>query len=537
MKRIASLLAIIFLAISLSSCREDDGAGYIFSMDIAENPDTLDPQIAGDYSSLLIISNMYVGLLTEQNDGTIGEGVAESYEVSEDGLVYTFELKNTYYWVDNDEFEAPCTANDFVFAFQRLFNPQTQAPKAADFFIIKNSKAINQGLITDFSKLGVYADGDYRLIIKLETPNPALPQLLTTAAALPCNEEFFYKSQGKYGLRSETTAANGAFYISQWQYDQWGENNNIILRRNDKYTENATVYPYGLNFLIDDGVAFDNFKNGSTDSYAASGAEAEQLLQGKFKSEKYVNSTIGFMFNLKEEPFSNEAFRLALMYATDRELFAQSLDGYDTASAIIPPEVKILNQNYRETADGEIAPAYSLSKAQSLMKTALQELDRDYLNSLTLIVPDDVEIKENISYILQQWQKDLGFFCKVEALSDAQLESRIKSGDYSFAITKLGSDYNSPKAFLSRFLTGNSQNYTGFKSAEFKELLDGAEQADSLSESAELYRKAEAEVLSKAVFIPLFYRSEYFFYNMDCADISYNPFSGIVIYKDAKEFS
>ncbi len=243
------------------------------------------------------------------------------------------------------------------------------------------------------------------------------------------------------------------------------------------------------------------------------------------------------MFNLKEEPFSNEAFRLALMYATDRELFAQSLDGYDTASAIIPPEVKILNQNYRETADGEIAPAYSLSKAQSLMKTALQELDRDYLNSLTLIVPDDVEIKENISYILQQWQKDLGFFCKVEALSDAQLESRIKSGNYSFAITKLGGDYNSPKAFLSRFLTGNSKNYTGFKSAEFKELLDGAEQAESLSKSAELYRKAEAEVLSKAVFIPLFYRSEYFFYNMDCADISYNPFSGIVIYKDAKEFS
>ena len=108
----AALLIVTVMLPLISSCKKNDGRGYIFKYDIAANPVTLDPQTATDSASYEIIANMFEGLLRVDNEGNLQSAAAESYAVSEDGLTYTFDLRDNIYWYDGDEFEAPCTAHD-----------------------------------------------------------------------------------------------------------------------------------------------------------------------------------------------------------------------------------------------------------------------------------------------------------------------------------------------------------------------------------------------------------------------------------------
>ena len=186
---IAAITALTIL--TLTGCGKDSGTGRVFKYDISANPTTLDPQQANEPNSDTIIGNMFMGLMTIAQDGSVQKGAAEEYSVSADGLTYNFKLRNDIYWIDCTDFEKQCTANDFVFGFMRLFLPETQSPRAKDYFCIKNAKAINEGSITDRNKLGVKAKNDFELEITLEYPNSRFLSMLAEPPAMPCNEEIF----------------------------------------------------------------------------------------------------------------------------------------------------------------------------------------------------------------------------------------------------------------------------------------------------------------------------------------------------------
>ena len=163
LKRIAAALLCCVITTSAAGCFEKDGKDGIIKYDIAYNPGSLDPQTASDDASILIINSIYTGLMRVLPDGSLGAGAAEDYTVTDDGLTYRFKLRSDIWWTDVNKFEAACTAADFVYGFQRLFDPQTRAPRASEYFCIKGAKALNSGAASDFSKLGVKAIGDYEL--------------------------------------------------------------------------------------------------------------------------------------------------------------------------------------------------------------------------------------------------------------------------------------------------------------------------------------------------------------------------------------
>ncbi|MFR4024027.1 MAG: ABC transporter substrate-binding protein [[Eubacterium] siraeum] len=160
--RISAFLLCLCCAF-FTSCKEDDGKGYVFGYDISSNPGSLDPQYASDRESYLIIGSVFEGLFRIGADGNAEKAMAESYTVSDDGLTYNFKLKQNRYWTDVNGYSKKVTAADFVFGFRRLFLPETRAPKASEYFCIKNSDKINSGEITDLSQLGVTAQGIIRL--------------------------------------------------------------------------------------------------------------------------------------------------------------------------------------------------------------------------------------------------------------------------------------------------------------------------------------------------------------------------------------
>lgn len=537
-KRIIAAALVCCSLFTYTACRDDDGSGGTFKYDISYNPGSLDPQTANDANSDLIIACMYKGLLAAETDGSLSEGVAEDYVVSEDGLVYTFKLREDIYWMDSGEFEAQCTAHDFVFGFQRLFDPNTRAARASEYYCIKNSEQVNRGFIPDVSQIGVKALGDFELQITLSYPNPQFPVLLTKTPAMPCNEEYFTLVKGKYGLTADTTPSNGAFYIRTWDYDPYTitDNNHIILRRNYKTDETDKVYPYSLNFFIVDEQRFvDDFNKGVTSCIAVTDEQTELIKNDEYTVESFSSIAVGLTFNNDYELFANADFRRALASLVNREELAEALSDYQMADGAVPDEVTLLDQSYREYAKDSASIAYSTAKAAYFYSLAEGSINREQLVGARIILPDDT-MRDAVSGIMQEWQKELGFYCKVEVLPEEEYLKRLQSGDYEIAVRELTGGYNSPEAYLKPFTADSSENYSGYFNTEFERLVKLAGRAVELSDSADYYVRAEKLLLSDAAFIPLCYKNEYFYIGEDMSDIYYNPFTKTIDFSVAKAY-
>lgn len=532
--RISAFL-LCLCCIFFTSCKEDDGKGYVFGYDISSNPGSLDPQYASDRESYLIIGSVFEGLFRIGADGSPEKAMAESYTVSDDGLTYNFKLKQDRYWTDVNGYSKKVTAADFVFGFQRLFSPETRAPKASEYFCIKNSDKINSGEITDVSQLGVTAQGDYSLTIKLQYTEPSFTMLLAMPAAMPCSEEYFIKAQGKYGLDAERTPSNGPFYVKTWYYDAWSKNNNnLVLRYSDKYNETDEVTPLGLNFFIEDDHLID-FSDGTSQSIVLSGSKAKSYLGSDYVYNEFSTAVYGITMNTSDSIFKSDKLRYAMLFATD----ISELDmpfGYTAADGAVPPSVNNSLGSYRDIVGGKAIVKPDEVKAYTSYQSACEKIDKADLYSINIIAVEnrDEEIGESVKGILQQWQAKLGFYCSISYISESEYNSKIDSGDYTLALTRLSGSFNRPEAYLNNF-TGNVNKYSAMDSS-YTDLLSKASQAKSEKEEYELCRQAEKLLITDGRFIPIAYVTEYFISTKNCEGIVYDAFTGQIDYRKALYF-
>lgn len=537
-KRLTACITALLLCIgclTMTSCKEDDGKGYVFGYDISSNPGSLDPQYASDKESYLIIGCIFEGLYRTVGDGSVEKAMAESCTVSDDGLTYTFTLKQNRYWTDVNGYNKQVTADDFVFGFQRLFMPETRAPKASEYFCIKNAQKINSGEITDVSQLGVKADGKFGLIIELEYTEPSFEMMLSMPAAMPCNKDYFAAAQGKYGLDAERTPSNGPFYVKTWYYDAWSKNNNnMVLRYSDKYDEHDEVTPLGLNFFVEDDHMID-FSDGTSQSIVLSGSTAKNYLGSDYVYDEYSTAVYGIMMNTKKSIFKSDKLRYALLFASDKSTLSLPF-GYSAADGIVAPSVKNSLGGYRDTAGNRTAVKPDEIKAYSSYQSACENIDKADLHSVNILAVQnrDEEIGESLGGILQQWQAKLGFYCSISYVSESEYDEKIASGDYTLALTRINGDYNRPEAYLRQF-TDSGYKYSAMDDT-YSALLQQATQANDAKEEYELCVSAEKQLITDGRFIPVAYVTEYFISTKNCEGIIYDPFTGQIDYRKALYF-
>ncbi len=537
-KRLTACITALLLCIgclTMTSCKEDDGKGYVFGYDISSNPGSLDPQYASDKESYLIIGCIFEGLYRTAGDGSVEKAMAESCTVSDDGLTYTFTLKQNRYWTDVNGYNKQVTADDFVFGFQRLFMPETRAPKASEYFCIKNAQKINSGEITDVSQLGVKADGKFGLIIELEYTEPSFEMMLSMPAAMPCNKDYFAAAQGKYGLDAERTPSNGPFYVKTWYYDAWSKNNNnMVLRYSDKYDEHDEVTPLGLNFFVEDDHMTD-FSDGTSQSIVLSGSTAKNYLGNDYVYDEYSTAVYGIMMNTKKSIFKSDKLRYALLFASDKSTLSLPF-GYSAADGIVAPSVKNSLGGYRDTAGNRTAVKPDEIKAYSSYQSACENIDKADLHSVNILAVQnrDEEIGESLGGILQQWQAKLGFYCSISYVSESEYDEKIASGDYTLALTRINGDYNRPEAYLRQF-TDSGYKYSAMDDT-YSALLQQATQAKDAKEEYELCVSAEKQLITDGRFIPVAYVTEYFISTKNCEGIIYDPFTGQIDYRKALYF-
>ncbi len=516
-----------------TGCEEDDGSGHTFKYNLSSNPQNLDPQLASDESSIMVIENIMSGLVKKGADGSIQPDAAKSYTISDDGLVYTFELKDDIYWESAADFTEKLTANDFVFAFQRIYDSEALfSPYIDDFLCIKNAEAVSKDSLSK-EKLGVTATSDKTLQIELEYPCFDLLEKLTLTGAKPCSKAFFEFTKGRYGLSAETTASNGAFYLKEWNYDPYWDNNYMILRRNKSNSENYFTYPYSLNFFIKKGTDsnMSDFLAGDIDCTVVS--NYDKKIFEKKRYESYATKTYGLIFNTNSKYLASKSIREALSSSFVR-VESQNHD-YVSGCGIIPLGVSVAGRKYRELVSDEGFNLYDKGKALSLWNNELKANNFVSIDGLKITVPESFGETALISSVTEQWQQNLEFYCGVEVVSENEYQLKLSNGNYDIALVEIQSESGTAGGFLDRFssnndlITPNTRYAVAGAAAQISK-------AENLGKATELYTNAEEIIIDSYEFIPICYGNEYFIFPDNVTDLNYDPITHSVDFGEAKYF-
>lgn len=528
LKKIIFLLICTALIFIPSACKNKSSVPQdeIINYMISTEPDTLDPQIASDSSAKMIIMNIFEGLVRIDENEAPTAGVAESWELSEDGTTYTFHLRKDAHWSNGDI----VTAQDFLFGLQRTVYPQTGSPSAEVLFAIKNAQKVNKGE-SDISKLGVYVIDNFTLKIELEAYNPGFLSVLATAPAMPCHREFFEETGGQYGREAKKLLSNGAFYIRE---SGWVQGEYINLRRNSEYSGSSEPIPAGINIKIAERP--DNvcraILNGEIDCYALPAAELKEAKENDFHITSFGDTVWGIAFNTENDILKNADVRKALLSSLDREYVLKELpEGCVNTSEIIPESAHLDGLSYRKSAGSVMSIEYS-DKAASDLKKALKKLDADSLPKISILCTDDEPTQKIVNNIIETWNGVTGSYINKTPVSRAELNDMILSGEYRVVVAPLTSGGESPVDTLELFASDSKYNVAQLSDKLYDEKLNKIKLNNS---SLEEVIDAESYLCDNGIFYPLYLESRYYACASNVTGIVFHPYGAeIDFFKAAK---
>ncbi len=413
-KIISIILSVILIAICFAGCGEDYKDAYIY-FELSEKPKTLDPQTASSDSELLIVRNIYEGLMRKDSEGSIVSGVAEKCTYQD--LTYTFILKEDAVWSDG----TPLTAYDFEYGFRRAVDPKIKAPFASRLFAIVNAEAINSGN-ADVSTLGVKAVDEKTLMITLCREDNNFLETLTTSVCMPCNETFFDSSIGKYGLDAENIISNGSYRLAKWNKEDFG----IRLYKNEEYSgifdaQNAAVFIS----CIDDETQVLRLVDGDSDMAFLPCSELDAADKAGLKTEQVQNICWIMTVSRNYSPQVRRAFALAF----SNDIYISSLPNGFTAAKSVYPDMLGIN------TDGIGITAYNIDEAKAVMSAQITSMTDSKFPQSALYYYNESGVKELATTIVGHWQQNLSTFINIESSENlTALQSEITQSSLDFAL-------------------------------------------------------------------------------------------------------
>ncbi len=463
---------------------------------------SMDTGLATDGTSFEAIAATIEGLYRLDADGNAVEGIAESTDVSEDGLTYTFHLRDAN-WSDG----TPVTANDFVFAWRRLANPDTASEYAYMIGVagIKNAEAVIAGE-ADPSTLGVSAADDKTLVVELEYAVPFFYQLMAFPSFYPIKEEFYNQYGDQYALTKDALLANGPFKMVEWEQGAGYE-----MVKNEDYYAADEIKIDELNFqLIKDAQsAMVAFEQGSVDYVKLTGELVEQY-QG---SEEFTLTLGGYLWylcpNVTVDGLDNQNLRLALALAYDKQQIADYVlkDGSIAANFAVPVKLAVGpdGKDFRETTDEYLVTDKELAK--EYFEKAKAETGKDTF-TFELVFEDTEASKKVAEFIKAEVETTLqGMTIELKQQPKKARLQLMQDRDFEIGLHRWGPDYADPMTYLDMWLTGASYNYQGWSNAEYDALIESASKGEltkDLEARWEALKQAEAIALNEAALMPVY---------------------------------
>ena len=527
-KKILSLFLALVAAISLCAC--GGSSEDILILPIESDPICLDPQVADSKEAKLMIANCFEGLVRLYKDYKIIPGVAESWEISKDGLTYTFKLRKDTHWKLLNSFEdvlpegykdtyrTQVIAADFVYGISRALDPATQAGDAEKLFSIKNASAVNSGK-QPTSALGISAQDDSTLVITLERADPDFLRILTLPVAMPCHEEFFKATHAKYCLDLKYTFCNGPFYLSRW-----AEDNTLSMYKNDEYKGNVKVNPDELYFYVntDEASVVKKIRQRTYDcAFLSEAAKNELSDNDKLSNYSTENMIYGLCFNCSDSVLSDEDMRRALAMVTKTsELTANSDNAF--TKGIVPDCVRYGENSYREAAGNVSGIAYNEQQALTLWKKGLKKLD---ITTAEVVITCAEENAPLMQQTIQNWQRvfSTSILAKVEVKTAEQISTMIYNTSYQVLYHKITTDSSTVTDTLKKFTSDSSSNIFGFADKNYDKTVNSIITTYSGAAKLNGCVNAEKYILDKAVFLPMLGGSSYAVVNKGVDGLYFAP--------------
>jgi oligopeptide transport system substrate-binding protein len=464
-------------------------------------PATLDPHISTGTWEDRIQSDLFMGLAQSAADGTTIPGVAKSWDVTPDGLTWTFHLRDSQ-WSDG----VPLTADDFVFSLRRVLDPKTTSEYASLIFLIKNAEAVNKGQLPP-TALGVRAVDAHTLEIRLNHPAPYLPELTRHHVLYPVARHAVEK-YGAEWIRPGKMVSNGAYMLTAWRLGDY-----VKVVKNPRFFEASSVcvdevYYYPTNDAIS---AERRVARGeldvNTDISSNRIARLRKTMPGYVRTNTYLGVTY-LAFNRgpksRNPALKDRRVRQALTMAIDRDFIAQGLlrGGQLPANTTVPPGVA----NYQPAVPPYWA-AWPLEKRQAEARRLLAEAGYGPNNPLK------VELKHRNSADPMLFTPAIQADWKLIGvqLSLAQQEGQISYADYrvrNFEIADAAwiADYNDPTSFLDLERSNyGPQNYGDYDNPVYDALMARADQEPDAKVRAGYIAQAEHIMLEDAPIAPIYF--------------------------------
>ena len=539
MKRTVKQLSFLTLAslAVLSACgntgqENTENAGeeqQILNLAADSEMDTMDTTIST--TNFTPMNNVFEGLITYDLDGNLVPGNAATMpEVSGDGLTYTFTLREDANWSN----ETPVTADDFVFAWKRMVDPENGSGYAYLFSgIINNAESILNGE-TSVDELGVEALDDKTLKVTLEKPVPYFLDVLTIPSYFPQNEAFVMEQGENYGLTAENAIYNGPFTLADWDAasgDSWK------YLKNDDYWDKDTVILDEINTQVvkEVGTGLNLYESGELDSITLSGDFVAQYTENpdfKTNGKAWINY---IEVNHAVPELANENIRKALTYAINRQGFTDNvlLNGSQPTFGHVPnglaknPET---GADFREDA-GDVVE-YNVETAQEAWQTGLEELGMDSI-SLELTTSDSEDSKKLAEFLQSELQNNLpGLTIDIRQMPDNSRLDNIKSGNYQIATSYWLADFADPINFVERFDTDINRGNYSFE--DIDALIDQSNQQydDALERFNTLIEIEKVALGEHYVHVPVYQTAEAYLEKPYVKDI-YRPVFGSRSFKYA----
>jgi len=493
-------LAGLAIAALVGVCAVSARAETVLHRGNGAEPETLDIHKMTGVPEANIARDLFEGLVAEASDGTLISGVAESWSVSDDGLIYTFALRGDAKWSNGDT----VTAEDFVYSFRRALDPATASDYAFLLYPIAGAEDFNGGVNADPASIGAEAVDARTLRVTVKAPTPYFLQMLVNPTAMPMHRASF-EAAGDAWTRPGNLVGNGAYMLSEWT-----PQDRITLVKNPNFHDAAnvaidTVYLYPTE---DTATELQRYRADELDiTYDAPSDQIpwiEENLAAEFHNSPYLG-TYYYAFNMTQPPFSeNLKLRQALALAVDREtLVAQiSKGGEFAAYSWLPPGI---NDYAPQTLDW----AAKTQEERNAMAQALYAeagYGPDNPLELEILYNTSDNHKKIAIAIAGMWQQVLG----VKAIMRNEewkvyLESRDQK---QFQVVRAGwiGDYNDANTFLDFHLSDVGPiNTPGYASATYDDLVKGAALERDVAKRRAMLEEAEQVFLADLPLFPIYH--------------------------------
>ncbi|WP_214762826.1 peptide ABC transporter substrate-binding protein [Exiguobacterium sp. s146] len=485
----------------------------------------LDPTLTTDSTSIIVTNNVFEGLYRLDKNNQPVPGIAEDVEISEDGLTYTFKLRDAN-WSDG----SPVTAEDFVYSWKRALNPETGAEYAYILQDLKNANKILAGE-EELDTLGAKALDEKTLEVQLEAPAPYFLGLTGFPTYMPQKQEFVEEQGESFASAVDKTLYNGPYVLDSWQ-----DNEGWVYKKNPDYwdAENVKMETINVKVVKEVATGVNLFESGEVD-YTLLSSEFVPQFQDSDEFKTRADARINFLrFNQKNESLQNVNIREALAKGFDKQSVTDVIltDGSQPANYIVAKDFTFTEDgaDFREKYPD--LQSYNVDEAKAAWEKGLAELGVETIE-LEFLSRDEEAFKKVNEYIKGELEKNLpGLTLNIKQQPFKNFLELEGAGDYDVSAAGWGPDYQDPMTYLDMWVTDGPFNRMAYSNDEYDKLIQGAKQEADQMKRWEAMQEAERILLEDDFAIaPIYQKGEAYLERSNIENMYRHPFGADASFK------